>query len=257
MTDDTKAELVERLVNKIPELTSGQLYWLQRVVKSFSSAHTYKLLESDIFDENSLTSLGDAMRIHHCFSAEPFSKDKFEYVLVKIMNMNGHAAQLAPKGNPGHDATLDGVKLSLKTQADKGIKKDFLWVSKFMELGKGNWGNDPEDLKGLLNQFFNHLSNYDRILSLRNLHVGPDWSYEIVEIPKSVLSLANTGTLEMKNNSRVMPKPGNCYVRSPNGEAIFNLYFDGGGERKLQIKNLSKKYCTVHATLDFFIPPED
>jgi type II restriction enzyme len=49
------------------------------------------------------------MRVHHSFSAEPFSKDKFEYILVTVLKLAGRKADLAPKGNPGHDATMDGV----------------------------------------------------------------------------------------------------------------------------------------------------
>jgi len=64
------------------------------------------------------------------------------------------------------------------------------------------------------------------------------------------------GELKMMADSKQYPKPGYCYVRKKTGESIFELYFDGGSERKLQIKNLNKSYCSVHATWEFFIPPE-
>ena len=254
--NDDKQRLIELLIQAIPELTSGQLYWLQRVITVFSAEHRFILNKSGIFDEATLQNFGDAMRIHHSFSAEPFSKDKFEYVLVKVLNMSGHTAALAPKGNPGHDATIDGVKISLKTQADQGVKENVLWISKFMELGKGQWGTDPTDLIGLRKQFLKHLLNYDRIMSLRTLAKGPRWRYELVEIPKRVLAKAKTGKLEMKVKSKQSPKPGYCYVQDREGDTIFDLYFDAGSERKLQIKNLKKEYCTVHATWEFFIPSE-
>ena len=171
--------------------------------------------------------------------------------------MSGHTASLASKCNPGHDATTDGVRLSLKTQADKGIKEDIIWISKFMELGKGNWGDNPEDLVGLLQQFLTHMNAYDRILILRTLTKAPKWKYELVEIPKDLLMNAKTGELKMMDNSRQYPKPGYCYVRNQAGEPIFDLYFDGGSERKLQIKNLNKSYCSVHAIWEFIIPPEE
>ena len=60
----------------------------------------------------------------------------------------------------------------------------------------------------------------------------------------------------MKLGSKQFPKPGYCYVRNEDGQTIFSLYFDGGGERKLQIKNLSKDTCRVHAEWEFFIPQE-
>ena len=246
MTDE-KLLLVQALVDAMPELTLGQLHWIQRVVEGFGAEHRYIINRSDIFDQTILRNFGDAIRVHHSFSAEPFSKDKFEYVLVTVLRVSGRKANLAPKGNPGHDVTVDGVKISLKTQANKGIKEQTLWVSKFMELGKGQWSDNPADIEGLRQQFFAHMKSYDRILCLRALEKGPRWKYELVEIPKELLALARSGRLEMKINSRQSPKPGYCYVYAQDGRKLFDLYFDGGTERKLQIKNLRKDQCRVHA----------
>ena len=107
-----------------------------------------------------------------------------------------------------------------------------------MELGKGRWGAKPQDLEGLRDQFLMHLKNYKRILSLRTLARGPRWKYELVEVPKQILAAATNGELKMMTKSDQFPKPGYCYVRSPAGEPMFDLYFDAGSERKLQIKNL-------------------
>jgi type II restriction enzyme len=153
---DPTLRRVEELVSEIPTLTAGQLYWLERVVGVFKGAHYYTVAKSDLFDTQTLENFGDAMRIHHSFSVEPFSKDKFEYVFTRVLTMSGHRASLAPKGNPGHDVTIDGIRLSLKTQADKAIREDRIWISKFMELGKGRWGDDPRDLEGLRQQFLEH-----------------------------------------------------------------------------------------------------
>ena len=253
MTDE-KLRVVKLLVKSIPDLTLGQLHWIQRVVEAFGEDHQYSITKSDIFDETVLRNFGDAMRVHHCFSAEPFSKDKFEYVLVEVLKITGRDAVLASKGNPGHDATVDGIKISFKTQADKGIRENLLWVSKFMELGKGQWSNRPAELEGLRQQYFSHMKSYDRIFSLRALHKAPRWKYELVEIPKKLLMRAKSGVLEMKLNSKQTPKPGYCYVSDANGHKLFDLYFDGGTERKLQLKNLRKDLCRVHATWEFLIP---
>ena len=40
-------------------------------------------------------------------------------------------------------------------------------------------------------------------------------------------------------------------MKESRGEMKYQLYFDGGTERKLQIKNLRKDLCTVHATWVF------
>ena len=247
---------IEELTMKIPFLTQGQLFWLERVVKVFESPHTYYLYRNDFLDRTSLNDFGDAMRIHHSFSAEPFTKDKFEFALEHVLNMSGHAASLAPKGYRGHDIVIDGAKISLKTQADKSIREDKIWISKFMELGKGQWGDNPSDLVPLRDMFLSHLKGYQRIMILRALAKAPKWHYELLEIPKNILESASRGTLEMKSDSKQYPKPGYCYVKSPEGREIYELYFDAGGERKLQIKNLHKSQCFVHATWQFLIPPE-
>ena len=44
------------------------------------------------------------------------------------------------------------------------------------------------------------------------------------------------------------PKPGYCELSSAKGLLLFQLYFDGGTERKLQIKDLLKDFCKVLAT---------
>ncbi len=253
MNEETKKK-IELIIKKIPSLTDGQLYWLNRVLKVFDCYSKFEIRQSDLFDKYSLENFGDALRIHHSFSVEPFSKDKFEYVLEQTLNMKKKIAQLANKGNRGHDISINGIPVSLKTQADKNIKKEKIWISKFMELGKGDWGDDPRDLVELRNMFIEHMESYDRILSLRALEKAPKWKYELVEISKELLLTAVNGELEMKQQSKQFPKPGYCYVRNEDGEEIFQLYFDGGGERKLQVKNLLKKYCVVHATWEFEVP---
>jgi type II restriction enzyme len=125
-----------------------------------------------------------------------------------------------------------------------------------MELGGGQWGDNPQDLIGLRGQFLSALSGIQRILILRALRKGsPDYIYELVEIPKGLLERAAAGRFEMMSDSKQFPKPGYCYVED--GDTIqFSLYFDGGGERKLQIKGLRKDLCLVHASWRF-VPPTD
>lgn len=165
-------------------------------------------------------------------------------------------AELARKGNPGHDITIGGVKFSLKTQANKGISRKSVYISKFMELGKGQWGDDEKDLIGLREQFFSHMKSYDRILVLRTVSKAPDgWEYELVEIPTALLQQASGGTLRMMHGSTQNPKPGYCDVRDLKGALLFQLYFDGGTERKLQIKGINIENCIVHARWNF--PADD
>lgn len=252
MIPEDKRAQIKLLSEKLFELSPSQIGWVESIINQFSVKHFYDIVDSDVFDECMLESFGDALLIHHCMSKEPFSKDKFEYVLERVVNFCNNRAQIAPKGNPGHDITINGIRFSLKTQADRQIRPHEIHISKFMELGHGEWGDNPLHLVSLREQFIRHMRSYDRILSLRTLSKAPlNWKYELIEIPKALLLEASTGELEMKINSPQYPKPGYCYVRDENGADKFQLYFDGGGERKLQVRHIQKKYCRVHATWEF------
>lgn len=251
---ESTASRIAKLTAVLHRLRPSQIHWIEKVAGALSASSRFELLHRGLLDEVSVFDFGDVLRIHHAFSAEPFTKDKFEYALVQVLGWRGLDASLATKGNPGHDATVAGLRLSFKTQADKSIKSDTIWISKFMELGKGVWGNNPNDLEPLRRAFLDHLKRYDRIFTLRALGKAPNWHYELVEIPMKLLGLAKDGELEMKLDSRQNPKPGYCHVRSPDGALLFQLYFDAGSERKLQVKSLLKSECVVHAEWQFTVP---
>lgn len=235
------------ILEKLPE---ARLHWIERVTDLLECRHEFIRHSDDLFNHDWLLAFGDGLMVHHAFSNEPFTKDKFEHALVNTASMGGAEAGFAARGNRGHDITIGKTKVSLKTQADKSIKADSIWISKYMELGKGTWSDDPVQLEGLRRAFLDHLKASDRILVLRCLQKAPIWKYELVEIPKRVLLRCAKGELEMMLDSKQLPKPGYCHVRDREG-LMFQLYFDGGGERKLQIKSLRKNLCVMHAEWQF------
>lgn len=254
----TRNERIERLLKAIPTLSDYRLELLNRVVEVFLQPWELSCNpDSDIISQTSLSDFGDVLRLHHSFSREPFSKDKFEFALEAVLSATGHKATLAPRGTRGFDIEIAGRNVSLKTEAAAAIRPDRLHISKFMELGGGQWGDDPNDLIGLRKQFLDNLFGIDRILVLRALLKGtPDYLYELVEIPKELFELAKEGRLEMRLESKQSPKPGYCFVER-DGTVLYSLYFDGGGERKLQIKGLRKDLCRVHAVWRFVVQPQD
>jgi type II restriction enzyme len=74
-------------------------------------------------------------------------------------------------------------------------------------------------------------------------------------MPKQLLEEAKDGKLSIRHQSKQSPKPGYCNVKERKGKLKYQLYFDGGTERKLQIKNLRKDLCMVHATWIFATEP--
>lgn len=242
------AEQAMELAEQLFKLTLSQQEWVEAVIKQFTLPHSFwREPTSDIISDQVLETLGDALRIHHAFSRQALSKDRFEYALERAVLRSGVEAALASsRTNRGHDITIAGKTYSLKTEASSAIRADYLHISKFMELGKGAWV-----LENLRDAFLSHMANYDRILQFRCLGQGPEkYAYELVEIPKALLLESTKAALEVSEDSKQTPKPGYCKVSDANG-LKFALYFDGGTERKLQIKAIRKSLCTVHGTWVF------
>jgi Type II site-specific deoxyribonuclease len=114
----------------------------------------------------------------------------------------------------------------------------------------------PVDLgvaEGVILKLLAHMASYARIFTLRYLPTSKtERHYELVELPKNLLERAKDGEFSMMNDSRQVPRPGVCVVKDDQGHRVFELYFDGGSERKLQIRHLKKAACVLHA--EWFFP---
>jgi len=240
-----KKELLEAL----DRLTPTQQQWVKAAILAFGMPRIFwRAPNSDIVTQAVLENLGDRLLSHHANSRQSLSKDRFEFALEAALNASNIPAQLVKsRTNRGHDISIQSIPISLKTEAAKSIKEDTIHVSKWMELGKGEWV-----LSRLRDIFLEHMRSYERILTLRCLSSDPSRiRYELVEIPKSLLLEARNCVLEVRKDSAQKPKPGYGYVKDAAGDLKFSLYFDGGTERKLQIKHLRKDLCKVHATWIF------
>jgi len=247
------SKIVRSLVESLAALTPSQLDLITAVVRQFRLPHEFHRNEdSDFVTPEVLAMLGDALRIHHAFSRQALSKDRFEFALERSLNRAGIQAELvANRTNRGHDITIAGVPVSLKTQADANIRPASLHISKFMELGKGPW-----ELPLLRDMFLSHLRSYERIFQFRCLLPGPAAHlYELVEIPRKLLLEGLNAQLVIQAGSSQTPQPGYGNVYDADGNLKFALYFDGGTERKLQIKAIRKDLCIVHATWQFESTP--
>jgi type II restriction enzyme len=246
---------LDRLAVALRELTEQQLSLIETLITQFRRPFLKieRHPESDVVDGRLLYDFGDVLRLHHCISKEALSKDRFEFALEKTLNLCGRTAVLATsRTNRGHDITIEGVPCSLKTQADKGIKEDEIHISKFMELGKGRWPRTADGLGQLRTMFLQHMVAYERIFTLRCLAKNPQrWRYELVEIPKTLLQESAAGTLEICRKTKQETRPGYCRVNDTEGNLKFELYFDAGSERKLQIRHVRKDLCKVHAQWEF------
>ena len=134
MTESNLMARVDRLTVALRELTEQQIDLIESVVAQFRKPFLkiVRWSDSDLVNAHLLRDFGDVLRMHHCFSKEALSKDRFEYALEKTLVLCGMTATLAAsRTNRGHDITINEVPCSLKTQADKTIKEDEIYISKF------------------------------------------------------------------------------------------------------------------------------
>lgn len=254
-----KEERINKIVIQMEGLSDPQLTLIESIIDNLNVPYEiiWSLDNSDLAIGGFVHLFGDYLKVHHCLSREALSKNRFEYALESICNQVGLNAKLAERGNPGQDISINDHKYSLKTQADKKIKAEELWISKFMELGKGEWTDKIEHLEGLRKQFLEHIDSYERIFQLRCLSNNPrkyaanTYHYELIEIPKALMLEASKGVLAYSERSEQIPKIGTCSILDGAGNIKFLLYFDGGGERKLHIKKLQKGLCIKHAEWKF------
>ncbi|MFO1358266.1 restriction endonuclease [Plasticicumulans sp.] len=240
---------IREIVETLRRLTPAQQDWVKAAIHAFGATCQFnRASDSDVVTDAVLASLGDRLLSHHAGSRQALSKDRFEFAFESALNASGITAHLVEsRTNRGHDITIRGIPVSLKTEAAAKIKDESIHVSKWMELGRGEWS-----LPRLLDLFLEHMQSYERIFTLRRLKdAGANIRYELVEIPKALLLEAENCELVVCANSRQSPQPGYGYVRDASGQIKYSLYFDGGTERKLQIKNLRKNLCKVHATWTF------
>jgi type II restriction enzyme len=87
--------LVRSLAQALIELTPSQLNWVGAVIRQFHLTHEFNRNEdSDLVTPTVLDMLGDALRIHHAFSRQALSKDRFEFALERSSNRAGIPAKL-------------------------------------------------------------------------------------------------------------------------------------------------------------------
>ncbi len=128
--------------------------------------------------------------IHHATNEARLSKKAFEYAFRGACAADGRAETITVSDTfSGIDVTVEGVKLSLKTEASKDIRPDKITISKFTEARWIQQFSTLEDLaREAARRIPAHLSQYDRILVLRARDVSATRLLcEIVEIPRDVL----------------------------------------------------------------------
>lgn len=210
---DTESMTDQKLTDKIARLRKPQQAKVEELVNAFTAGtDNWINPKSDFATEQFAASFSDDLIFNHLSSTQPLTKDKFEYAMVSSFNEIGHSASKTISNTyPGQDITVDEHDWSLKTEAAKNIKRDEIHISKFMELGKGAW-ETVADLERMRQRMFDHMTRYERIFTLRCFRTPINeseiaYEYELVEIPKSVLLMANGQPITFHKTKQLTAAP--------------------------------------------------
>jgi len=250
----TPEQRLVELTRLWPKLSEDQQELLLRAADDLARPITsWRLESSDIIrDDSMLKRFGDILKMHHLISLEPFRKEKFEYALERLYELGGIAASRPASSTATYDLEVDGEKWSLKSQADKKIRRDVIFISKFMEIGSHSWNRNPDSLVNVCRKVLDKLFETDRIFTLRCLNPSDSTrhEYELLEIPVDVFKRLDCTRCAISPRSRQNPPVATCAASDDKG-IMFKFYFDGGTEMKLQVKDLRVDQCIEHARWNF------
>jgi type II restriction enzyme len=209
---------------------------------------------SPVFPESWAKEFAYRIALHHRLTRHSLNKETFEYALVETCISDGMKASCFPPNHPGADVRVGDEVWSLKTQSDKNIKREFVTFHKFMEAGKGAVNTNSDRVR-LVHSVRQHAAQYDRLFVLRalpkeSLSAIPD--YELLEVPVRLFIECPNGPLSVSDTSDRQPQPFSINVPQNGSQSrAYQLYFDGGSERKIKIKYLDRKLCIPHVLWSF------
>jgi hypothetical protein len=259
------SESIRKFTSKLADLNidEAQLKLLLDIAHQLSKKieggpiSDHEIFGSQVFYEY----FSNVLLIHHATNDDKFKKKAFEFAFRGACEFMQLKARItASQTNPGEDVTVDGVKYSLKTEADQSISTRSIKISKLMEARwirdlSGKTDRGPQAVQRILK----HLKNYDKIVTLRafdrkkdNVRTGV--LYELWEINKQVLEQI-AGLAEKDFTLPTMNNSFSANVIEAGKGRVFTLRMDGSVE-KITIGGLGVEYCEKHASWLIPVDPE-
>lgn len=186
------------------------------------------------------------LQLHHSITRQPLNKEAFEYLLVDVFSRKGVPAEkIQRRDYPGEDVRIGFEKWSLKTETGKDTRPGQIHFTKFMECAWQKDYKDPVDyVEDAVQRILNHLSRYDRILTLRFFVMTG--IYEIVEVPKELIEVVQY-VEEDQLSLRTRRGGITMYLESTRNRGI-RFRFDGSDD-KLVLTGIPVDRCIRHLTI--------
>lgn len=127
----TEKEIGE-IIDALRRLTPVQQQWIKATILAFGVRRKFwRAPDSDVVTQTVLDNLSDRLLSHHAGSRQALSKDRFEFAFEAALNDSGIPALLVKsRTHRGHDLTIAGTPVSLKTEAAANIREDSIHINK-------------------------------------------------------------------------------------------------------------------------------
>jgi hypothetical protein len=218
--------------------------------------------DSDIATHDFEVAFSNQLLIHHATTDEPLNKKSFEYLLRNAFEADGRRATINPKTGTW-DVKVDGIPLSCKTQAGRGISSR-IEIQKLMEA---KWIRDcrtsEEHVRQAIPLLTHHLGHYKRILMLRAFRVSDEmYRYRLIEVPMELIRLLLAITPETvirnKETKKTKDPSWGAYIPySWDGKPVkgkgFRMLFDRSVE-KVRVYSLPEGHCRFHGEWQIPVP---
>jgi len=151
--------------------------------------------------------------------------------------------QTTARNVPRHDLSVEGAKISIKTETGEGTNRNYISITKLCTTEK-----DPWEAQSLINHAVQHLSRYDYILMLRAVWERPVIHYQVLDIPINLLRMIEGAQLEYTGRRTTRKSMTSDIFRE--GRKVFQVYFDAA-DGKCQIKRLPVAECQILTSWDY------
>jgi hypothetical protein len=247
-----RSKLLAELLDRTRTASAAELEWLVTLLDAVRRpTDEWINPDSDIATLQFADAFAHRLRLFHVLHdpGEVLTKKGFEFAFKGASRAAGRDADIIVNAtNAGADATVDGVRFSLKTEAAQGIRPDTITISKLMESA---WTKDCDSIGAFLKvmpRVVAHMHQYDRILILRTfgrLATTGSVRYDLIEIPRSLL--LNAQAVAEADFKPITKARGTTVSVSCGDGMAYYLVFDGS-DQKVTIRGLPVSLCTTHAS---------
>lgn len=198
------------------------------------------MAEREPFTDTFLSALRGLIVVHHSIYPDiPPQGIYFESLVeAALRDINKPFTVIpTPRNQPTHDLSVDGIRLSVKSETGRGTRPSLITITKLATTEKEPWNRES-----LVARMLDHLDRYDLILMLRATWRPRILHYQLVEIPVSLLKLMATADfLPIKRRTGRQSLGADVYQE---GVVAFHAHFDAS-DGKCSIRNLRIELCRV------------